>query len=83
MVSCMLLASLVVLFAQAPEIKVDYGKHLHLWRAQKGILSAYENINQAQASDPLARSPRVEHALKLLMEANREINKAAVEADKH
>ena len=80
--SIIVTAILSILLAQGPDVQIDYHKHLKLWRAQKSIVNAYENIVAAQASDPVAKGPHAAKAGKLLLEAAKEINLAANDGEK-
>jgi hypothetical protein len=83
MISSIIVTSILfVLLAQAPDVQIDYHKHLKLWRAQKSIASAYQNIEEAQASDPIARNSHVVKASKLLRDAAKEVNLAANDGEK-
>ena len=73
---------LSVLLAQGPDVQIDYHKHLNLWRAQRSIVNAYENVVAALASDPVAKGSHAAKASKLLLEAAKEINLAASDGEK-
>jgi hypothetical protein len=75
-------SSAFVLPAQAPVVDVEYHKHLKLWRAQRDMLSAFENIEQAQSEAHDRLGSHAVNARKLLFEAANEVALAAREADK-
>ena len=60
------------LLAQAPAVTIDYKKHEFLWRAQKNIVAAYENIEQAERTKP-AQDERMRRARQFLIEAGKEV----------
>jgi hypothetical protein len=66
----------VPLLAQAPAVTLDYKRYESLWRAQKNIVAAYENIEQGRKTYPILYSNHAQRAQELLIEADKELRLA-------
>lgn len=69
--------------ANAPAVDVDYQKNLHLWRAQKSILTAFENIQAAPQKSAHGFGNHAHQAEELLIEAAKELKAASIAAADH
>lgn len=69
--------------AQAPVVDIDYHQHLKLWRAQKRIVAAYEDVEEAEVAGD-GQGAHTKNARDLLAQAAKELKLAAKDtARKH
>lgn len=62
---------------RVPGVDVDYHSNLHLWRAQKNILTAFENLEQADRESARMLGAHGDKARELLVQAAKEVKLAS------
>lgn len=68
-----------ILPAQAPVVDIDYHKHLQLWRAQRRIVAAYEDVEQAEVAGD-GEGNHTKNARSYLAQAAKELKLAEKDA---